>query len=121
MLCEALPPKKEFHSTLVKERMQNKRHNLSKTEQSVKTNFFEALTTLRSRNSELMKVSDIHKDYAQTFSDLINNLVILGISYSEQQKSVSAQQSKLSIILSLEATLGTTMRENKDTKELLQN
>ena len=121
MLCEALPPKKEFHSTLVKERMRKiKMHNLSKTEQSVKTNFFEALTTLRSRNSELMKVSYIHKYYAQKISDLINNLVILGISYSEQQKSVSAQQSKLSIILTLEATLGTTMRENKDTKELLQ-
>ena len=45
--------------------------------------------------------------------------MILGISYSEQQKSVSAQQSKLSIVLTLEATLGTTMRENKDTKELL--
>ena len=121
MLCEALPPKKEFHSTLVKERMRKiKMHNLSKTEQSEKTNFFEAHTTLRSRNSELMKVSDIHKDYAQKISDFFNNLVILGISYSEQQKSVSAQQSKLSIILSLEATLGTTMRENKDTKELLQ-
>ena len=121
MLCEALPPKKEFHSTLVKERMRKiKRHNLSKTEQSAKTNFFKSLTTLRSKNFELMKDSDIHKDYAQKISDLINNLVILGISYSEQQKSVSAQQSKLSIILSLEATLGTPMRENKDTKELLQ-
>ena len=65
-----------------------------------------------------MKDSDIHKDYAQKVSDLINNLVILEISYSEQQKS--AQQSKLSIILTLEATLGTTMRESKDTKELLQ-
>ena len=67
-----------------------------------------------------MKVSYIHKDYAQKISDLINNLVILGISYSEQQKSVSALQSKLSIVLTIEATLGTTMRENKDTKELLQ-
>ena len=67
-----------------------------------------------------MKDLDIHKDYAQIFIDLINNLVILGISYSEQQKSISAQQSKLSIVLTLEATLGTTMRENKDTKELLQ-
>ena len=67
-----------------------------------------------------MKDSDIHKDYAQQFSDLINNLMILEISYSEQQKSISAQQSKLSIVLTLEATLGTTMRENKDTKELLQ-
>ena len=67
-----------------------------------------------------MKDSDIHKDYTQIFSYFFNNLVILGISYSEQQKSVSAQQSKLSIVLILEATLGTTMRENKDTKELLQ-
>ena len=67
-----------------------------------------------------MKYSDIHKDCAQKISDLINNLVILGMSYSEQKKSVSAQQSKLSIILSLEATLGTTMRENNDTKKLLQ-
>ena len=121
MLCEALPPKKEFHSTLVKERMRKiKRHNLSKTEQSAKTNFFEAPTALKSKNVKLMKDSDIHKDYAQKVSDLISNLVILVISYSEQQKSVSAQQSKLSIVLTLEATLGTTMRENKDTKELLQ-
>ena len=67
-----------------------------------------------------MKVSDIHKDYAQKNSDLINNLVILGISYSEQQKSVSAQQSKFSIIFLLEALLGTTMHESKDTNELLQ-
>ena len=67
-----------------------------------------------------MKDSDIHKDYAKKNSDFFNTLVILGISYSEQKKSVSAQQSKLSIVLTLEATLGTTMRENKDTKELLQ-
>ena len=67
-----------------------------------------------------MKDSDIHKDYAQKFSDFFNNLVNLGFSYSGQQKSVSAQQSKSSKTLTLEATLGTTMRENKDTKELLQ-
>ena len=67
-----------------------------------------------------MKDSDIHKDHAQKVSDFFNNLVNLGFSYSGPQKSVSAQQSKLSITLTLEATLGTTMRENKDTKELLQ-
>ena len=67
-----------------------------------------------------MKDSDIHKDHAQTVSDFFDNLVILGFSYSGQQKSVSAQQSKLRITLTLEATLDTTMRENKDTKELLQ-
>ena len=62
MLCEALPPKKEFHSTLVKERIKIKKHNLSKTEQSAKTNFFEALTMLRSNNFEPTKGADIHKD-----------------------------------------------------------
>ena len=67
-----------------------------------------------------MKDSEIHKDYAQNVSYFLNNLVILEFSYSGQQKSVSAQQSKLSKILTLEATLGTIMRENKDTKELLQ-
>ena len=68
---------KLFHPTLVKERMQNKRNNLSKTEQSAKTNFFEALTLLRSKNFELTKDADIHKDYAQNFSDLNHILVIL--------------------------------------------
>ena len=83
-------------------------------------NFFEALTGLKSKNVELTKDAYIYQDYAQKFSDLIHNRVILGISYSEQQKSVPAQQSKSSIILSLETTLGTTMQESKDTKELLQ-
>ena len=77
MLCEALPPKKECHPTLVKERMQNKRHNLSKTEQSAKTNFFEALTMLRSKNFELTKDAYIYKDCARFFLDLIHILVIL--------------------------------------------
>ena len=77
MLCEALPLKKEFHSTLVKERMQNKKHNLSKAVQSAKTNLFEAHTTLRSNFFELTKDSDIHKDYAQKISDFFENLVIL--------------------------------------------
>jgi hypothetical protein len=78
MLCEALPPKKEFHSTLVKERMRKiKRHNLSKTEQSAKTNFFEALTLLRSKNFKLTKDAYISEDYAQKFADLNNFSVIL--------------------------------------------
>ena len=77
MLCEALPPKKEFHSTLVKERMQNKRQNLSKTEQSVKTNVFEAPTVLKSKNSKLMKDAYISENHAQKISDLNNFSVIL--------------------------------------------
>ena len=70
-------PKKEFHSTLVKERMQNKRHNLSKTEQSVKTNFFEALTLLRSKNSKLTKDAYISEDHVQKFADFFNFMAIL--------------------------------------------
>ena len=77
MLCEALPPKKEFHPTLVKERMQNKKHNLSKTEQSVNTNFFEALTLLRSKNAKLTKDAYISEDHAQKLADLNNFSVIL--------------------------------------------
>ena len=65
-----------------------------KTEQPVKMNFFEALTGLISKNVELTKDVYIYKYYAQKFSDLIHNLVILGISYSEHKKYVPAQQSK---------------------------
>ena len=121
MLCEALPPKIFFHSTLLKERMRKiKRHNLSKTEQSAKTNFFESLTTLRSKNFELTKDAYISEDHAQNFSDLNNFSVILQKQNGEQQKSVPAQKSKSSIIFLLEALLGTTMQENKDTKALIQ-
>jgi hypothetical protein len=98
--------------------MQNKRQNLSKAEQSVKTNLSEALTLLRSKNVELTKDAYIYQDYAQKFADLNHISMNLGISYSEQQKSVSVQQSKSSIILSLETFLSTTIRESKDTKEL---
>ena len=37
-----------------------------------------------------------------------------------QQKSVPVQKSKSSINFLLETLLGTTLQENKDTKELLQ-
>ena len=100
--------------------MQYKRQNLSKTEQSVKTNFFEALTLLKSKNSKLMIDVHISEDHAQTFSDLNNVSMILQKQNGEQQKSVPAQKSKSSIIFLLEALLGTTIRKSKDTKELLQ-
>ena len=48
--------------------MQNKWQNLSKTEQSVKTNFFEALNLLKSENSKLMKVAYISEEHAQEIS-----------------------------------------------------
>ena len=57
--------------------MQNKRHNLSKTEQSAKTNLFEALTMLRLKNFELMKDAYVHQDYAQKFEDLNHIMLIL--------------------------------------------
>ena len=44
--------------------MQNKRQNLSKTEQSGKTNFFEALKLIRCEKSKLMKVAYIYEDHA---------------------------------------------------------
>ena len=86
----------------------------------VKTNFSEALTLLRSKNVELTEDAYIYQAYAQNISDLNHISMNLGISYSEQKKSVSAQQSKSSIILSLETFLGTTIRKSKDAKELLQ-
>ena len=55
---------KEIHSNIVKERRQNKRQNLSKTEQSVNTNFFEELKLLRCEKSKLMKVAYIYEDDA---------------------------------------------------------
>ena len=76
MLCEGLP-QKEFHSTLVKERMQNKKQNLSKIKQSVKKKKFETLTLLRSKNSKLTKDAYIFEDHAQKFADLNNFSEIL--------------------------------------------
>ena len=100
--------------------MQNKRQNLSKPEQSVKTNFFEALTLLRSENPKLTKVAYISEDHAQKFSGCFD---FSGIYYElngGQQKSVPVQKSKSSINFLLETLLGTTIRKSKDTKELLQ-
>ena len=93
--------------------MQNKRHNLSKPEQSTKTNFFKALTCLRSKNVELTKDAYIYQENAQNISDLNHVSIILEISYSEQQKSVPVQWSKYSIILTLETFLGTTNTKKK--------
>ena len=60
-----------------KRQCKKQRHNLSKTEQPVKMNFFEAVTGLKSKNVELTKDAYIYQDYAQKNSDLIHNLVIL--------------------------------------------
>ena len=47
---------KKIHSKTAKGVMQNKWQNLLKTEQSVKTNFFEALNFLILENSKLLKL-----------------------------------------------------------------
>ena len=52
-------------SNIAKEAMRNKRQNLSKTEQSVKTNFKMAPDLLKWKNSKLMKVAYISEDHAR--------------------------------------------------------
>ena len=91
-----------------------------KTEQSVKTNFFEALKLLRLRNSKLMKVAYISEDHARICSEFFNFSGIFKSQNGGQQKSVHVEKCKSSINFLLETLLGTTLQENKDTKELLQ-
>ena len=42
-----------------------------KTEQSVKTNFFEALPRLKSKSARIIKVFYTYKDHAQKVSDFL--------------------------------------------------
>jgi len=56
-------------SNIANTAMRNKRQNLSKTEQSVKTNLKGALDLLKWKNSKLMKVAYISEDHARNFSD----------------------------------------------------
>ena len=74
--------------------MQNKRQNLSKPEQSVTTNFFEALTLLRSENPELEKVAYIAQHYAQKFSGRFDFSGIYGELNGEQQNLFPAKKSE---------------------------
>ena len=59
-------------SNIAKEAMRNKRQNLSKTEQSVKTNLEVALNLLKRKNSKLMKVAYISEDHARKFADFFD-------------------------------------------------
>ena len=72
--------------------MQNKRQNLSKPEQSVKTNYSEALKLLRSENPDLIKVAYISQDYAQKISGRFDFFGIYGELNGGQQKSVSCTE-----------------------------
>ena len=56
-------------SNIAKEAMRNKRQNLSKTEQSIKTNLKLAPDLLKWKNSKLMKVAYISEDHARKFAD----------------------------------------------------
>ena len=72
--------------------MHNKRQNLSKSEQSVKMNFFEALELLKSKITELEKVSYIYEDSAHKIS---KHFVASGINdefNGDRQKSVSCAE-----------------------------
>ena len=68
--------RKEIHSNILKERVQNKRQNLSKPEQSVKTIFSEALTLHKSKNFSLTKVAYIYEDHAQKLQNFLDFSVI---------------------------------------------
>ena len=57
---------------LTKAAMRNKRQNLSKTEQSVKTNLKGALNLLKRKNSKLMKVAYISEDHTRKFEDFFD-------------------------------------------------
>ena len=63
--------------------------NLLKTEQSVKTNFLEALNLLRSENLKLMKLAYISEDHARKISGHFDFSVNSNELNSGQQKKCS--------------------------------
>ena len=72
--------------------MQNKWQNLSKTEQSVKTNFFEPLNLLKSENSKLIKVAYISEDHAQEIPGHFDFFVNSNELNGGQQKNCSCAE-----------------------------
>ena len=60
---------KENHTEKSKRENAKEKEESVKTEQSVKTNFFEALPRLKSQISRIIKVSSTYKDHAQKISD----------------------------------------------------
>ena len=93
--------------------MQNWGQNLSKTEQAVKMNFFEALMELKSENLKLEKGRKNHVSFCKKISATDGILWIFGFSNSEEQKSVSGQQTHQLVFLSLEAVLGTKTKTKR--------
>ena len=60
---------KENHTENSKIQNAKEKAEFVKTEQSVKTNFFEALLRLKSKIARIIKVSYTYKDHAQKNSD----------------------------------------------------
>ena len=60
---------KENHTENSKRENAKENAESIKTEQSVKTNFFEALPWLKSKIARIIKISYTYKDYAQKISD----------------------------------------------------
>ena len=77
MLCEALPPKKEFHSTLVNERMRKIKDIICLNRTVRKDEFFRGTYVAQIENFKLTKDAYTSEDYAQKFADLNNFSVIL--------------------------------------------
>ena len=77
MLCEALHPKKEFHSTLVKEIMRKIKDIICLNRTVRKDEFFRGTYVAQIKNFELTKDAYISEDHAQKFADLNNFSVIL--------------------------------------------
>ena len=80
---------------IAKAAMRNKRQNLSKTEQSVKTNFKMAPDLLKRKNSKLMKVAYISEDHARNFADFFEFLQRLMPEFVTDSNAVSAQRSQI--------------------------
>ena len=76
-------------SNIAKEAMRNKRQNLSKTEQSVKTNLEGALNLLKRKNSKLMKVAYISEDHAWFFLEFFN---FYGVCTAQNSKNLSLRR-----------------------------
>ena len=77
MLCEALHPKKEFHSTLVKERMRKIKDIICLNRTVREDEFFRATYVAQIKNFKLTKDAYISEDHVQKFADLNKFSMIL--------------------------------------------
>ena len=83
-------------------------------------NFFGILLDLKSENVKLEEGRKNPDVFCQKFAAIDDALWVFGISDSEEQKSVSGQQTHQLVFLSLEAISWHQKPKEKDTRELLQ-